>query len=196
MTDRSRLLTGAQWYAIHCKYLTERRTAAALRELLGLETYLPELKRYERGRASYMPFFPGYLFVAADLREISPSRINAAPGVIRLLTFGERPQALAEEIIVHIHQRLTELNAQGGLPSHNYQPGDVVRFKKGALNGLEAVFTGPMRPSERVHVLLDFLGRLNDVEVDVRQLERAESITPLQRERRTRGKGRVITRTR
>ena len=43
-----------------------------------------------------------------------------------------------------------------------------------------------MRPSERVRVLLTFLGQLQEVEAPVAMLEAA------QRPRRTRGKGRPI----
>jgi len=62
----------------------------------------------------------------------------------------------------------------------------------GPFQGLETVFAGPTTPSKRVQVLLNFLGRLTKVEVEVSALEkRAESVR-LKRIRYTRGKGRKI----
>jgi hypothetical protein len=55
---------------------------------------------------------------------------------------------------------------------------------------LEAVFLGPMTPSQRVRVLLDFLGTQREAEVALDSIERVAP--PPQRGRRTRGKGRQI----
>jgi hypothetical protein len=59
---------------------------------------------------------------------------------------------------------------------------------------MEAIFMGPMEPSERVRVLIDFLGCLRETEVDLVTLEHANSGPTHKLERRTRGKGRFIKR--
>jgi len=51
------------------------------------------------------------------------------------------------------------------------------------------VFLGPLTPAARVQVLLQFLGRQQQVEVDVNAIEPS---TVLKRPRRTRGHGRRI----
>lgn len=180
-----------QWYAVHCKPLKEAQAATALIDHLALTVYLPEVRRLFRGRKQRTPFFPGYLFVQANLHYVTPSRINATPGVLRLVAFGELPQAVPAEVIDLIRQRVDDLNMHGGLIEHGFRPGDAVRFKSGPLRGLEATFIGPMKPSERVRVLIDFLGSLRETEVDATMVERAAAPPP-RRERRTRGKGRWI----
>lgn len=162
----------------------------------SIDHYLPLVSHKIAGKQKHIPLFPRYLFVHVNLSTVAIQRINTTPGLLRLIAFGETPQPLPIHTIEALRQQVDAINAQGGLPAHTFQPGDTVRFRKGPLHGLNAVFTGPMRPTERVHVLLDFLGRLNEVEVDIHQLERAEPAAPPQRERRTRGKGRVITHTR
>jgi hypothetical protein len=59
------------------------------------------------------------------------------------------------------------------------------------MRGLEGIFQGPTEPSERVRILIDFMGSLNRLEVDVDVLEPGP--TPQHPpKRRTRGKGRRI----
>jgi transcription elongation factor/antiterminator RfaH len=180
------------WYAVHCKPFKEWLAAARLAEHLGLAVYVPKLRTRFRGQIQLAPFFPRYLFVQADLQAISITDINSTPGVSRLVTFGQIAQPISATVIEALRQRMAQFNSEGGLPNHGFQPGDGVRLKAGPLQGLEAVFVGPMKPSERVHILVDFLGHQRSVEVHVNTLERS-AIDPAPRhERRTRGKGRYI----
>lgn len=187
------------WYAIHCKPYKEWLAATALSEQLGLSVYLPEIKRRLRGRIQYTPFFPRYLFVRADLGAVGVHRINTASGVLRLVSLGEAPQPVSPEVIEALRQRVDLFNARGGLLYHSFRPGDTVRLKGGPLGGLEAVFVGPMRPSERVRVLIEFLGCRREAEVQADRIElvatgedRREETAPAKRARRTRGQGRRI----
>src|SRR6266487_4574967 len=110
----------AQWYVVHCKRLNERQAATTLEKLLGLTTYLPEIQRRRRGQVQCSPFFPSYLFVWADLREVIMSHINAMPGVLRLISFGDLPQPVPISVVEEIRQRVDDLNAHGGLIPHNF----------------------------------------------------------------------------
>jgi transcriptional antiterminator RfaH len=139
-----------------------------------------------------IPFFPGYLFVNAVLDEVALSSINTTPGVVRLLEFAGEWAPVPEVAISAIKKRLAALNAQGGLPSHNFHLGDTVRLKSGPFSGLQALFRGPMTPSARVKILLDFLGRPNEVEVDVEALTPGHDCSRPNGQRRTRGRGRRI----
>lgn len=186
-----------QWYVAYCMPLKEQHVATVLSRSLS-ETYLPLIRRRVDGKQTYGALFPRYVFLHVNLSMVRMSQIRATPGLLRLVACGDTPQPIPASVIELLRQQVNQINAQGGLPAHAFQPGDAVRFTKGPLHGLHAVFTGPMHPTERVHVLLDFLGRLNEVEVAVHQLERAGPAAPPQperRERRTRGKGRVITQT-
>ncbi len=194
----------SEWYVIHSLPLKERPAAAALHERLGLTVYLPEVPQRFRGVLQPAPLFPRYLFIRANLDQVALSAINATPGVLRLVSFDERPQPVPAAVIRGLYQRVEALNDVGGLPPHTFQPGEAVRLTGGPLCGLEAVFVGPPAPSERVRILLEFMGRLNEVEVEAHLLEPtgnsplAADLSPVpapKRERRTRGKGRSVRRS-
>jgi transcriptional antiterminator RfaH len=192
---RNDAATPGHWYVAQCITLKEAQTAYALRTHVGLNVYLPQVSRRTRGEMQPQPLFPGYLFVQADLRKVSRSSINSTFGMVRLLEFGGVPQPLPESTVVALRERVDDINAKGGLMPHNFQPGDAVRIKAGPLRGLEAVFLGPMTPSARVNILLQFLGRLNQVKVEVDVLERVSTPGNNGRNtmrRSTRGRGRKI----
>ena len=180
------------WYVVHTKPRRELLAAGLLVDDLGVVAYLPEVLQVARGRRRNEPLFPGYLFIQADLSATSLSRINATPGVRRLVTAGGQPQPLPAGEVEALRERVDSLNAAGGMPSHSLNPGDQVTLKAGPLQGLRAVFIGPMRPAQRVRVLLEFLGSLSETEVDVTDLEPVLGGATKRRPRRTRGKGRRI----
>jgi transcriptional antiterminator RfaH len=181
------------WYAVHCQHSKEWQAATTITTLLDLPVYIPHVRRRLRGKIQRAPFFPGYIFVRADLQIVAPSKLNNLPGVLRLLAFDNQPRSIPSTIIEHIRAEVSEIDAHGGLVAHRFQPGDTVRLKAGPFRGLEAAFLGPMKPSERVRVLVEFLGSLRAADVCVDDLERVHS-APLsaQHGRRSRGKGRPI----
>lgn len=181
------------WYAVHCQHAKEAQAAAAIETFMEINVYLPQIHRRVRGKSQALPFFPGYLFVRADFEIVAPSKLNSMPGVIRLLTFDDQPRSIPAPTIDHIRTQVYEIDAQGSRLTHHFQPGDTVRLKAGPFRGLEAAFLGPMKPTERVRVLIDFLGGLREADVGVDDLERIQSTPPPPRqERRSRGKGRPI----
>ena len=183
------------WYAVHCRHAKEAQSAVAIKTFLNLQVYLPQVHRRVRGKSQATPFFPGYLFVRADFQIVAPSKLNAIPGVIRLLVFDDQPRSIAPAVIEHIRMHVNDIDSHGGLSTHHFQPGDTVRLKIGPFRGLEAAFLGPMKPSERVRVLVDFLGSLREADVCVDDLESVRSAPlPAKQERRSRGKGRPIDR--
>lgn len=188
-------LAGSHWYVVHSKPKKEALAASALKVHLSVNVYLPEVRRRAAGEVQHSPFFPGYLFIHADLGQVKLSSINATPCVLRLLQFGDRPQPLPSQFVERLREQLDDINSNGGVLPHNFREGDSVRLTSGPFKDLEALFVGPMTPSARVKVLLHFLGRTNEIRVDVEALERAHNHNqPLQhlRERGTRGRGRKI----
>ncbi len=121
-------------YVAYCKGLKEQQASAAIKEQLGLPVYLPELRRQLAGYLQRRAFFPGYLFVQADLSEVALSQINAIPNVLRLVTFGDLPQPVPAGVIEALRLRLDDLNAQGGLLPR-FQSGEIVRLKREPFAG-------------------------------------------------------------
>ncbi|MDH7487821.1 MAG: transcription termination/antitermination NusG family protein [Anaerolineae bacterium] len=180
------------WYALYTKPNAEARVARALHER-GIEVFLPMVRKHRHHRWQAGPLFPCYLFTQVDLEQVGYSAVVWTPGLRRIVAFGDKPAVVPEEAIEMIRRRLAEIEGQGGLPAHDFKPGDEVHFKEGPLQGLCAIFEGPMGPAERVRVLIEFLGQVNRAEVPLAVLERAPSVEgKRQRPRRTRGRGRRI----
>jgi transcriptional antiterminator RfaH len=180
------------WYVVHTKARQEILAAGLLEQRLAAAVLLPQVRQRYRGQMRSAPLFPGYLFVELDLEQSEASAVNNTPGVIRLVAFGGVPKPVPGRVIAALQARLAEIDAQGGLPQHPFKEGDRVRLTGGPLAGLEAVFVGPMRPAERVRVLLEFLGQEQETLVPVEDLEPAGGPALPKRPRRTRGQGRVI----
>lgn len=187
------------WYLIHCHARQELYTANVLRSHLGLQSYFPVYTVYAQSEIRTLPLFPGYIFVRADFQKVSPSQINASPGVFYLVAFGADPQSVPDSVIEEIARRSEQRDGPNPQPFHH---GDSVRVRhSGPLQDLEMIFVGPTTAKHRVNVLLSFLGRLKEVSVDPARLEKVSSYTscgpvaPLtdrQPKRYTRGKGRKI----
>jgi transcriptional antiterminator RfaH len=190
--ERSAITSSSQWYAVHCRTFKERQLTIVLKERLDVMVYLPEVRRRFRKQTRYRPFFPGYIFIYADLEIVAPSHINATPGVLRLVSFSDLPQPIPVHVIEALREQVADFNSRGVLLHHSFRPGDTVRLSSGPLGGMEAIFQGPTKPSERVRVLIEFLGRLREAEVDIDALEHSNTAPIAPRARRTRGKGRVI----
>lgn len=178
------------WYALNTKPLAEARVARAL-IVREFEVFLPFLP--QRPSERNQPLFPAYLFMHCDLETIGVSRLQWIPGLRRIVGFNGRPTVVPDAAITLIQTRLREIETQGGLPSHNFQPGDTVVIDDGPLAGLRGIFQGPTGPAERVRILIHFLGQANRAEVPVSALRPApdEPPEPLRR-RSTRGHGRRI----
>jgi transcription antitermination factor NusG len=180
------------WYVIHCKSGKEKSAAETLRSNLGLIVYLPEKKVWIKGNARYIPLFPSYFFIQADLIRTVPSQINASPGVLRLLAYDGIPQIVPSDFVETLYAEIARLNEYSSAPNQGFRPGDTLYVIDGPLRGLEAVFIGPTTPSKRVQVLLNFLGRLTKAEVEGSTLEKRTENIKLKQVRYTRGKGRKI----
>jgi transcriptional antiterminator RfaH len=168
---------GDPWYAIHCKARKEFYAASTLKSTLGLTVFLPESKSRRQGVVQRSAFFPGYLFVQVDLQTISPSRINATPGVLRLVEFGGDPQPIPSCVIQTIIEKISWLDATTSRGHCTFQPGDILHVKDGPLQDLEMIFVRTTSSNKRVYVLMSLLGRLKEVPVDPEKLIKTSNNT-------------------
>jgi len=187
-----------QWYALHTKVYAEQKAARELHRH-GIETYVPEISgktgRSGKATARRIAFFPGYLFMNVDLSSTNAAHWRWASGVRHIVSYGERPVPIPEEIIGLIRRQLAQRDDEALNRTLRFKKGDYVRIADGPFSDMLAVFEGPNTATERVTVLMDFLGRLSRVRVEVDSLESAKprdhrpGVRP---RRRTRGKGRPI----
>jgi transcriptional antiterminator RfaH len=184
-----------QWYALFTKPNSERRVAVSLR-LNDIETYLPEINVSKNGdKPESKPFFPSYLFIRIDLDVQNPNDWRWVPGVRKLVSYGQRPVPVPDEVIHLIRVNIAEKETRGARPAHNLKPGDVVRIQHSSFKDMLAIFEGPMTPSERVYVLLTAMNNSVRLRVPASELEKvpgaANAVTG-KRRRRSRGRGRPI----
>jgi transcription antitermination factor NusG len=153
---------GRQWQVFYTKVRQEKALA---RELLSrrIPFYLPLIERthlYQgRKKSSYVPLFPGYLFLLATPEE----RVKALSTnrVARIIDVDE-PDSLYADL--RQIQRLIAANVPLTIESR-IEPGRRIRVREGALSGLEGVVQQRTRRTKLV-VLINLLQQGVSVEVE------------------------------
>jgi transcriptional antiterminator RfaH len=150
----------SNWYVLQTKSQKEALINQQL-EMHHIPVFFPQLtvKPVNPRARTLRPLFPGYVFVYADLAKVGLSLFQHLPFAIGLVSFGGVPAAVESGLLHEIEQRLDQINAAGGEPFLKLQRGDRVRIEHGAFAGLEAIFDGRLRDSDRVRVLIELIGQ-------------------------------------
>lgn len=162
-TDSSEL----SWYCLRSQPKREHIAAAHLRLLEGVTVFCPRI-RFKRATRQGLVWvteamFPGYLFARFELSEMH-LRVRYAHGVSGIVRFADRYPTIEDGSLAHLRghtgaAEVKELN-------YDLSQGDQVQIVGGAFGGLEAVVTQVLSAKERVKVLMDFLGRKMEAEVE------------------------------
>lgn len=146
------------WYALRVKPHKERAVYELLQTQPGM-VFFPtvRVKPVNPRAAPIRPYFPGYLFVQADLEEAGLHVYSWLPGTRGLVSFGDIPAVVPDNMIAELRQRLRQIEADGGLLHGRYRQGERVRIVSGPFAGYEAIFDAHLPGAERVRVLLAFL---------------------------------------
>jgi len=154
------------WYAVHSRPKQEIRALENLQNQ-GFETWLPmiTIEKLRRGRLAEVtePMFSRYLFIRLDTEQTNWAPIRSTLGVSRLVSFGNRPAPIADNLI----QALRQMPDRP--PERFLQAGQAVRMIDGPLKGLEAVYQhadGELRAM----VLVDLMSKQHSVMVDMQHL--------------------------
>ena len=157
------------WYALYTKPHKEHHVSSIL-ESKGLETYLPTVRGRKNGRRKTEPFFSCYLFARFDPADALPGMYWTS-GLRRIVSFGDQPAVVPDEVISSIRKRLAEMG-ELSYPVHRFKQGDRVAIKAGPFRDFEAIFDQSLSSRDRAWVLMDFLGRWARCEVSLDCLER------------------------
>lgn len=163
----------AHWYTLHVKPHKERFVHERLLSPEGIpylgelaaerpiEVFFPAVRVKPKNprAAKTRPYFPGYLFVRADLEVLGDNAFSWIPGAHGLVRFGDVPAAVPETLIRELKQRMIQIEEAGGLVVATLKPGDPVRIVSGPFAGYEAIFDAQLPGRERVQVLLAFLSK-------------------------------------
>ena len=188
-----------QWYTLYTKPNSEYIVAKNLEEK-GVDIFLPEIESAKSSSGSHStPLFPSYLFAHVDLETKAFSRIQWTPGLRRVIMFEGKPVPMPEKVIRELKAKVQEMNLFRKGELNPFRKGDPVRVKEGPFQDMMAIFDRPTSSKKRVQILLDVLGRLSRVQIDIGDLEAVSEQQehnnpekPPKRPRRTRGKGRYI----
>src|SRR5512138_1784004 len=165
-----------QWYVVRSK---PNKELALWRELTarGLESFYPQLRvrpvnpRSRRVR----PYFPGYLFLHADIELVGISALQWTPFSSGLVAFDGLPAIVPDSLVQAIRRHVDEINAAGGEQFVDLKPGDTVLIQGGPFDGYEAIFDTRLAGTERVRILLKLLRvRQINLELPAAQIQRLE----------------------
>jgi len=155
------------WYCLRSQSKHEHIAAAHVRMLEGVTVFCPRIRFKRPTRQGLVwvteAMFPGYLFAHFDLEE-KHRQVRYAHCIIGIVQFGNRYPIVEEGA-------LTLLRDQTGVAevkelTYELSQGDQVKIVGGVFAGLEAVVTQILSAKERVKVLMDFLGRQTEAEVE------------------------------
>ncbi|MCP4362392.1 MAG: hypothetical protein GY796_30675 [Chloroflexi bacterium] len=145
------------WYVLRVKPHKERVVCRQL--LVQDETvFAPvlQVKPKNPRAAKQRPYFPGYIFVQADLDVVGKNAYSWIHGTRGLVSFGGIPAVVPDSLIIEVEKQaaetLVEENAQQKL-----EPGERVQIVQGLFAGYDGIFDIYLSGTERVQVLLTYL---------------------------------------
>ena len=155
-----------EWRCVRTKPKSEHLAARHLKRLDAVEAYCPLIRFKKSTRRGPVWFqealFPGYLFVRFDLGT-SLRAVNATQYVTGIVRFGEEYPVVPDHVI---EQLRAEFDPEEPVTVfQTLEVGDEVEVAEGPLRGTVAYVTSLPDGSERVRILLQFLGEEREVEV-------------------------------
>lgn len=170
------MIANAQrWYVVQSQPNAELKAVSHLNRQ-GFATYLPRyLKRRRHARRVEVvaaPLFPRYLFVSIDMTVQRWRSIFSTTGVSNLICNGEKPVAVAEQVVTTLKQRADDAGFIQLDRRPLFRVGDKIRLLEGVFTDCFGLYEG-MPDRDRVTVLLDLLGRKVRVLVDAESVSAA-----------------------
>ena len=143
-------------------------------ERQGFKCFMPVIRIEQLRRGILVPvveaLFPRYLFIQLDIGSTAKSwsPIRSTFGVSRLVTFGNSPAKIDDELIAL-------LKSQKGdevISRRHFEPGQAVVITEGAFAGLEGIYQ--MASGEnRVIVLLDIMSKAVKMSIEPSSIRKA-----------------------
>lgn len=175
----------AEWFCVRCQTKREHIAAGHLRELEGIEVFCPRLryrKATRRGKIWWVePMFPGYVLAKFKIAEMERA-VTFSQGVRGLVRFGPKIPAVPESFVEAIKHEI--LNRKGAVQeelvtlSPVIEIGDEVEVAHGPFQGMQGTVIGVPSATERVKILLEFLGQPHAVDMDLFSLLLPRRPTP------------------
>ncbi len=166
--------TPADWFCVRCQTKREHVAAGHLRELEGIEVFCPRLryrKATRRGKIWWVePMFPGYVLAKFNMAEMERA-VTYSHGVRGLVKFGSEipavPASFVEAIRDEIRNRKDADQDELITLSPTLELGDEVEVAHGPFQGMQGTVITMPSSTERVKILLEFLGQPQTVDLDL-----------------------------
>jgi transcriptional antiterminator RfaH len=162
------------WFLIHTNPKQEERTVNNLRAW-NVEPFSPQIrewryKSFTGERYSIVkPLFARYVFARFDLERLF-HKVRYTRGVQAVVTFGDGPVEIDEEIITLIKAQMS----RDGIVKigTDLKPGDAVRINGLALEAFSGILEREVKDSERVVVLLNTVSYQARLQLDRRLVQK------------------------
>jgi len=139
----------------------------------GIECYYPKYKVNPvnpRARKS-RPYFPGYMFVNADLNDLGEDYFEWKIHSLGLVKFDNQPSIVPPYLINDIKQYLENPNMLKMNNDDGLKKGTKVQIIGGPFSGYKAIFDARLSGKERIKVLLELIdNRKFLLELDYKQI--------------------------
>lgn len=131
-------------------------------------------------------FFPGYIFVEADILDLKAetkntphsfgqeviATINSVPGVAKFLPTNDGPTPLRDSEIRRILGKVDELNEGVDTMEVPFMVGESVKVTDGPFNGFTGNIEGINEEKKKLKVIVKIFGRRTPLELNYMQVEK------------------------
>ena len=164
----------SEWFCVRCQTKREHIAANHLREIEGIEVFCPRLryrKATRRGKIWWVePMFPGYVLAKFSMAEMERA-VTFCQGVRGLVKFGSKvppiPESFVDAIKKEILSRKDATEDELVTLSPTIELGDEVEVATGPFQGMQGTVVSVPSATERVKILLEFLGQPHAVDMDL-----------------------------
>ena len=166
--------TSPEWFCVRCQTKREHVAAGHLRELEGIEVFCPRLryrKATRRGKIWWVEsMFPGYVLAKFDIAQMERA-VTFCQGVRGLVRFGSEtpavPEAFVNALRDEINNRSDTDKDEMITLSPTIEAGDEVEVAIGPFQGMQGTVISIPSATDRVKILLEFLGNPQAVDMDL-----------------------------
>ena len=166
----------SKWFLVYTKAREEKRAKKNL-ENQGFKTFVPMIA-YEKisqpKSISLEAMFPRYLFIKIDAERDNWAHIKSTRGVSHLVVFGHKFAEVPNYVVAFLRTRVDDNDiVKQKVTRQEFQKGDKLVIKKGALEGKKATFLSKTG-NERVRILLKLMNQLIIAEIPGHNVGRKE----------------------
>ena len=156
-----------KWYLLQHK---PNKQNIALKNLKrqGFETFYPLLENTKRTNSrfknSFLPLFPGYIFVSFNIEDNRWIKIKYTIGISRIVGLNAIPSEVPEDIILALKKKYKRSHEL--LSAETVETGVNTKILKGPLSG----FVGKIEEydaNSRIKILLEFMGNQKRISINV-----------------------------